>query len=1172
MPRAKRYGSKMAGLFSIVSLGCCVGLMMFVSCRPGTKSGASDAALKSGEPIHIAPGDSKSGGLAGGAREVFGIAVNKDQLLRFSIDKGDLLLSTTLYGPTGVKLLEHVSQDFEIVELSFPAQLAGTYTIELQSQENAQTSRQYELRVQPSTPVTAQNQKDDEARQAMAHGEMLRIKSEAASFREATAQFDQAALIWTSISDFANAAPAALKSGDILFGLSEYQAAYKRYQKAEAFADQAGDWLAKATALSQMGRVQSAIGNNDLAQTQLTQALSLFKQHEDSGNLIATNAYGEALTNLAEVSYSLGNFVKSSDHLDSALKVFQNYRKGEARVHLFQGYITGSIGEIGTAVAELTKAGTLYQSLKDKNGETLAFTTLELAQSGKGNEDRRIKAHRNAIDVFRSTGDRKSEASALNSLGVTYKSLAKYDLAIDSYLESLKLSKEIGSVDGATASALDIAAVYEESETPDEALSYYELCLQLARSAGNARDEVNAFIGLAPIYAKHGLHKRAAELFRKALTFYESTGDLRGQSRALNAYGDFLLQRGEKTAALDLYRRAFAFSDKVDEQGILITTLYNLARAHLELGSPEVALTFIQRSLDLIEYLRKNVQSPEFRASYFSKVQENYALCIHVLMQLEKLKPGQGFAAEALAVSERSRARLLIDLVTQARSSPHVKAATELLERERRLSGLLRSQVEYRISLSLNQRAESDEVDNNLLELRAQYQAVLAELSRLQPHLFSLEQAPPLDLQRIQNELRGSDTMLLEYSLGETSSYLWAITSDSIKFYELPPRQTIEDAVREYYQLLIVRQGTDGQTGKGYPGGIAEADTLLSEKAADLSGILLGPLAGQLETRRLLVVAEGALQFIPFDALPLPGAKSGSFLLETNEVDVLPSFSTLIAIRAKQNPSRSTRKLVAVIADPIFSGSDDRVQLNSNTSETSQFNRLIHASEEADAIVAAAPWGTTMVAKGFEASRETAMSSDVAQYQIVHFATHAYSNEKRPELSSVVLTMMDPNGEKAEGLMPLYDIYSMDLAAELTVLSACETALGKDTKGEGLVGLTHAFISAGSNTVVATLWKVDDRATAVLMGYFYKAMLQQGMSPAAALRSAKLKMMRDKQWSAPYYWAGFVVQGEYENHIAVDHHSSLRFGLLLLFLLGLVAGGLLIVQKRKRRFSAKRSS
>ena len=1140
---------------------------MIIPYLPETEPIKLEVIANSGEPIQITPGPSERRELAGGANEVFAVAINKDQLLRFSIDKGDLALSTTLYGPTGRKLLEHFSQDFEIVDLSFPAQLAGTYTIELRSQESGQTPRPYELKVQPLSPVTPINRKDSEARQAIAHGEMLRAKHVAASFRQATEQFDKATLIWTSISDFANAAHAALKSGDTYFVISEYQEASRRYQNAEALAEKAVDWLAKAKALGQMGRAQSFLGDNDGAQKQLAQSLSLFKQNEDSRNLIASNAYGEAFTNQAEVNYSIGNFVKSLDQLESAAGVFQNYRKGEARVHLLVGQITGSTGETRRAVAELTQARDLYQSINDKNGEMLALTTLELAHSGEGNESRLIEVRLNAIDVFHLTGDRQGETAALNSLGLTYQFANKYKIAIDYYQRALQLAQAIGSVDAATASALQLGIVYDASKKPEQALTYFELCLKLARSAGNARDEINALIEMIPISVGQGLHKRAAEQYEKSLKFYESNGDLRGQSRVLNAYGDFSVQRGEKPEALDLYSRALALSEKVNEPEILITALKNLATVNLELGSPEAALPFIRRSLNIIEGVRANVESPDFRVSYFSGVQDHYELCMHVLMQLEKLKPGHGFAAEALEVSERGRARLVVDLVTQVRSTPRTGVANELLERERRLSGLLRNQAEYRMNLSPNQTAELAEVDDDLLQLKMRHQEVLAKLSQQQPHLFSFEQAPPLDLQRIQNELRGSDTLLLEYSLGETSSYLWAVTSDSVRFYELPARQTIEDAAREYYRLLIVRQGTDGQTGEDYQRSIDEADKVLPGKAKKLSEILFGPLAGQLGTRRLLVVADGALQYVPFDTLPVPGTEDGTLLVNTNEVVILPSFSTLVAIRAKQNRSGSARKLVAVIADPVSSGSDDRVQANANSSETSRLKRLIHASEEADAIIAVAPPDTTMAAKGFDASREIAMSSDVAQYQIVHFATHAFADEENPELSSVVLTMVDRNGEKADGLMPLHDIYSLDLTAELTVLSACQTALGKDTKGEGVVGLTHGFISAGSKSVVASLWKVDDKATSVLMAHFYDAMLRQGMSPAAALRSAKLKMLQDPHWSAPYYWAGFVVQGEYANHIAVDRHSSLRIGLILLFLLGLIGAGLFFIQRRKRRFS-----
>ena len=161
--------------------------------------------------------------------------------------------------------------------------------------------------------------------------------------------------------------------------------------------------------------------------------------------------------------------------------------------------------------------------------------------------------------------------------------------------------------------------------------------------------------------------------------------------------------------------------------------------------------------------------------------------------------------------------------------------------------------------------------------------------------------------------------------------------------------------------------------------------------------------------------------------------------------------------------------------------------------------------------------------------------------------------------------MVDKNGVDKNGVMPLHDIYSMDLSAEVTVLSACQTALGKDIKGEGVVGFTHSFISAGSKSVVASLWKVDDQATEALMADLYPSMLQKGMSPAAALRAAKLKVMQDPRWHAPYYWAGFIVQGEYTNHIIVENNWSRLLGGIVLLSLLLLLFGLIVFKVRRRR-------
>jgi CHAT domain-containing protein len=189
--------------------------------------------------------------------------------------------------------------------------------------------------------------------------------------------------------------------------------------------------------------------------------------------------------------------------------------------------------------------------------------------------------------------------------------------------------------------------------------------------------------------------------------------------------------------------------------------------------------------------------------------------------------------------------------------------------------------------------------------------------------------------------------------------------------------------------------------------------------------------------------------------------------------------------------------------------------------------RLAFSRQEATGILAATR-GDAMQALGFDANRTMATDPALSQYRIIHFATHSILDSQHPELSGIVLSLVDQHGESRDGFLRLHDLYNLNLPAELVVLSACQTGLGKDIKGEGLVGLTRGFMYAGAARVLASLWKVDDAATAELMKRFYQAMLgDEQLPPAAALRQAQIAISRQKQWAAPYYWAGFVFQGEW---------------------------------------------
>jgi CHAT domain-containing protein len=364
--------------------------------------------------------------------------------------------------------------------------------------------------------------------------------------------------------------------------------------------------------------------------------------------------------------------------------------------------------------------------------------------------------------------------------------------------------------------------------------------------------------------------------------------------------------------------------------------------------------------------------------------------------------------------------------------------------------------------------------------------------------------------------------------------------------------------------------------------------------------MLLGPVADQLGTKRLLIVAEGALQYLPFGALPAPAKGDAETrgrgdaaipLIVEHEIVSLPSASALAVLRREIQDRKAAGKTVAVLADPVFEADDPRVMRDAGTrrhgdaeTEANRQNakrlnppasplrrvpaspssrvpgsprrcvalsptpttdlhralrdvgisrdglgipRLLSTRQEAEAIMSVAPAGAGMKATDFKASRTTATSPELGQFRIVHFATHGLLNSENPELSGLVLSLVDEQGKPQDGFLRLHDIYNLNLPADLVVLSACNTALGKEVRGEGLVGIVRGFMYAGAARVVASLWKVDDEATAELMKRFYEQMLQRGMTPAAALRAAQVDMWQQKKWRSPYYWAAFVLQGEW---------------------------------------------
>ncbi|HEY6403292.1 MAG TPA: CHAT domain-containing protein, partial [Blastocatellia bacterium] len=528
-------------------------------------------------------------------------------------------------------------------------------------------------------------------------------------------------------------------------------------------------------------------------------------------------------------------------------------------------------------------------------------------------------------------------------------------------------------------------------------------------------------------------------------------------------------------------------------------------------------------------------------------------------MALHEREPAAGYDALALQASERARARSLLEQLAESNAEIRRGVDPQLLERERALQRQLNAKAAARANASQNKGAEElvAAFDKEISELTARYSELEAQIRVSSPRYAALTLPEPITVAEIQRDLLDQDTVLLEYALSGSEGWLWAVTRDTFTSYNLPFPGRIRSASRRIHELLTARQPKKGVSMSQHETLIAKADVEFRSVAAWMSRVLLSPIGPKLRRewkgKRLIIVPSGVMEYVPFAALPHPSASGYQPLIADHEVVNLPSATALAMIRREPVAGGAGMKTLAMLADPVFEANDPRLvrlrkkgaaigaakarvrsaDASSDSSAISPeltrstkdfklpagFSRLPFSREEADEIARLVPKSSLLKATDFQASRAKATDPELGRYRIIHFATHGLLNSEHPLLSGLVFSLIDENGKPQDGFLRMHEIYNLQLPAELVVLSACQTALGEEIRGEGLVGLARGFMHAGARRVVASLWRVDDQATAQLMRHFYRGMLKDNLRPAAALRAAQIEMSRNPRWSAPYYWA-----------------------------------------------------
>jgi CHAT domain-containing protein/Tfp pilus assembly protein PilF len=899
--------------------------------------------------------------------------------------------------------------------------------------------------------------------------------------------------------------------------------AVEKLQEAANLLEAGEDREGQAMALIMLGLSHRTMGDNLKALDCYTRALPLCREvgmlHKESA----------ALNNIAGIYHSRGQVEKAKEHYDQAVSILRQLGDAVAEAIVLNNLatISMSLGEHQQALNDLRQALTLRRAVGDVRGEAITLNNFAYVYGELGNLQAAIKSLDEALPKSQQSKDRRLEAMTLNNLGMAYR----------------------------------LAGDYHQAKT------YIEKALPTPGDSSTPATEMVALNNLGAVHIKLGEAQKAIERLEQALNLARAIEERHREATILSNLGMAYRELRQQDLALRFLSQALELRRLVGDRSGEADTLHGIALVERDRGRLLESQAKSEEAIRIVESLRSGVGSQDLRTTYLASKRDYYELCIDTLMQLDRQNPSMDYGAVALRTSEQARARTMLDTITETRANIRQGVDRNLLERERGLQQLINSREAYRTQFAANRKTQkqADEIEEELKRLIGEYQEVREQIRLKSPRYASLTEPATLGLKEIQ-QLLDNETLLLEYSLGKSASYLWAVTDSSLRSFSLPPRDEIESAARRVYELLTARnRRLDGETTARRRMRAERADAEYWKAAAELSRMLLGPVATQLDRKRVVIVADGALQYIPFAALPAPavagqmskrnrppdplsGSPAHSPLILRHEIVSLPSASALAALRKESTAERPPAKLVAVFADPVFEKDDPRIKRGSpeeadqsaksqqvfseversaKESGVSGFHRLRFTRFEAEAISSLAPRGGSLKAVDFEASRQKATSDDLNQYRILHFATHGLLNNETPELTGLVLSLVDEGGNGVDGFLRLHEIYNLRLNADLVVLSACQTALGKEVRGEGLVGLTRGFMYAGAPRVVASLWSVEDRGTAELMKRFYRKIIAEGMKPAAALRASQTEMSGLRQWSSPYYWAAFVIQGEW---------------------------------------------
>lgn len=815
----------------------------------------------------------------------------------------------------------------------------------------------------------------------------------------------------------------------------------------------------------------------------------------------------------------------------------------EARAEKLFFQAKGTKEPVNLRESKLQEAAQLWEQTGNDGRQADALRLLGALYAQRGQYRKSLEVWRRAKPLYHRARRLGEEGVVANDIGSSYLKLSKLDLAEESHGEALTLGKRTRNAKIVGAALYSLGYISWRRGKYSEAMERLEPA-RIAVKGLDGVQEGKALTALGLVFFSAGKTDTALEKFKEALAIFESLGNEGQKAIALTQMGNAYVSSGDPEQAQEFYRKALEIQGRIQDESNLLVTLSGLGLASLNQNRPEEALDFFLKSLERARKTGNAAQEARIWTNlgwaYSELERDNDAYAAYEqALRLEERTESRGMKTAArlgLALLEERRRNPIAALIQAESAVSSVEELREETSSDWKVAFLASQQDVYDalidILLWLHELQPSKGYGARALQVSEQARSRRL-LDRIQERSPAVPSAPRiLSLREIQSSVLGPETLLLEYHLGRRASYLWLVEETSLQIVRLPPREELEALAERARGLMAVSHRREKKD---------EARTV----AVKLSGMLLGPAVGSLGRKRLLISVPAALQSVPFSVLPDPAALGPEArsewprpLMVNHEVIKIPSASVLAALQTREESRPAPEGLLALLADPVFGLRDERLQRPGATFQRMRsenppdplwgfFNRLPYAREEAESILGEVGAHKAFSAFGFDVTRALVLSGRLRDFRNLHFATHGLLRSDAADLSALVFSQVDPRGGRQDGFLRAGEIYGLDLPADLVTLSACETGLGEKIPGEGLMGLPHAFFTAGATRVIVSLWRVDDLATAELMKRFYHEYLTRGLSPAAALREAQKAMWQSRRYNAPFYWGGFELQGDW---------------------------------------------